>query len=86
MSTLLLGRMDHGGTLVIEESHQIEDDDQDTIDALVVGQDNSDSMAWACEFDVDRHSDAVQRAYEEYVRDEGGRLIDDVEGYEPATD
>lgn len=86
MSTLLLGRWDNGGNLVIEESHQIEDGDQTTADALVDGQDDENNDAWAAEFDVDRHSDAVQRAYEEYVADEGTRLIDEAEGFEPVTD
>ncbi|MEU5476896.1 hypothetical protein [Streptomyces mirabilis] len=86
MSTLLLGRWDHSGNLVIEESHKVEDGDQATIDGLVDDQDNSDSNAWSCEFDVDRHSDAVQSAYEEYVRDEGTRLVDKAEGFEPNTD
>ncbi|MEJ8654669.1 hypothetical protein WKI65_43225 [Streptomyces sp. MS1.AVA.3] len=85
MSTLLLGRWDWGGDLVIEESHQIEDGDA-AADALVEGQDDERNDAWACTFDVDRHSDAVQCAYEEYVAHEGTRLIDEVDGYEPATD
>ncbi|MGX5183368.1 hypothetical protein ACWKT5_11260 [Streptomyces avermitilis] len=84
MSTLLLGRWDHGGNLVIEESHQVEDGDQDTIDGLVDDQDNDDGMAWACAFDVGSHSAAVQRAYDESVRDQGGRLIDEAEGFDPA--
>ncbi|AWI32634.1 hypothetical protein [Streptomyces tirandamycinicus] len=87
MSTLLLGRWDHGGNLVITESHQVEDGDQATIDALVEDQDDADSMAWSCAFDVDRHADAVQRAFEEYVRDgfDAEGLIDEVEGFEPVT-
>ncbi|MGW2415981.1 hypothetical protein ACWCV5_27975 [Streptomyces tubercidicus] len=86
MSTLLLGRWDHGGNLVVEESHQIVDGDQATADALVGAQDNEDSDAWAFEFYVDRRSDAVQRAYEECVAHAGTQLIDEAEGYEPATD
>ncbi|MGA5411638.1 hypothetical protein ACPCSC_30825 [Streptomyces lavendulocolor] len=85
MSVLLLGRWDLGGNLVIEESHQIEDGDQATADALVDDQGDENNDAWAAEFDVDRHSDAIQRAYEEYVADEGTRLIDEVEGHEPVT-
>ncbi|MET9861984.1 hypothetical protein ABZY93_22220 [Streptomyces smyrnaeus] len=85
MSILLLGRWDHGGNLVIEESHVIEDGDQTTIDRHVERQDNSDRMAWACEFLVDQHRRAVQAAYEEYVRDEGARLVDEVEGFELAS-
>ncbi|MFD3422617.1 hypothetical protein [Streptomyces decoyicus] len=86
MFTLLLGRWDHGGNLVIEESHQILVVDQATAEALVDDQDNENCDAWACAFDVDRHSDAVQRAYEEYVAHEGTRLIDEAEGFEPVTD
>ncbi|MEW2434387.1 hypothetical protein AB0952_09405 [Streptomyces caniferus] len=86
MSTLLLGRWDSGGNLVIEESHQIEDGDQTAVCTLVDEQDNENNDAWAGEFDVDRHRDAVQRAYEEYVAHEGTRLIDEAEGHEPLTD
>jgi len=83
MAILLLGRYDHGGTLHIEESLTFPDDDQESIGAVVAEQDNEDGMAWACSFAVDRHADAVQEAYEEYVRDEAGDLVDDVEGFEP---
>uniref|UniRef100_UPI003F496816 hypothetical protein n=1 Tax=Streptomyces sp. CA-136453 TaxID=3240050 RepID=UPI003F496816 len=87
MSTLLLGRWDHG-TLLIEESHQVADDDQEAIDALVEAQDNDDNLAWAATFDVDFHPAAVQRAYEEYVRDgfDAEGLVDEAEGFEPQTD
>ncbi|GBQ04371.1 hypothetical protein SSP531S_58650 [Streptomyces spongiicola] len=85
MAILLLGHYDHGGNLVIEESLTFEDDDQKSMDAVVAEQDNEDGMAWACSFLVDRHSDAVQRAYEEYVNDAGGQLIDEAEGFEPAN-
>lgn len=83
MSTLLLGRWDHAGDLRVEESYQVLDDDQDTIDDLVHTQDNTDGMAWACTFDVDSHRVAIQRAFDEYVRSEGTRLVDEVEGVEP---
>ncbi|MGW7090017.1 hypothetical protein ACWGH2_41910 [Streptomyces sp. NPDC054871] len=86
MSTLLLGRWDSGGNLLIEESHQIEDGDQAHADALVDEQDNEHNDAWADQFDVDRHSNAVQLAYEQYVAHEGTRLIDKVDGFEPVTD
>jgi hypothetical protein len=85
VSILLLGRWDHGGNLVIEESYEVKDGDQESIDELVDDQDNDDSMAWASEFLTDSHSSAVQMAYEEYVVDEGTRLIDDVYGFEPAA-
>jgi meiotically up-regulated gene 157 (Mug157) protein len=85
MSILLMGRWDHGGNLVIEESYEVEDGDQESIDGFVDDQDDDDSMAWACEFETDSHSSAVQMAYEEYVADEGSRLIDDVYGFEPAA-
>jgi hypothetical protein len=82
MSVLLLGRWDYGGNLVIEESYDVEDGDQETIDALVESQDNEDGNAWACEFLVDEHSRAIQEAYVTYVAHEGTRLIDEVQGIE----
>jgi hypothetical protein len=82
VSTLLIGRRDGDQTLTITESHQVEDGDQVAIDALV-GPAFAAGANWAYEYDVDRHSDAVQRAYEEAVRDYGAQLIDDVEGHEP---
>lgn len=85
MSILLLGRWDHGGNLLIEESLEIEDGDQEAIDGLVDDQDDDDSMAWACEFLTDSHSTAVQMAYEEYVADDGTQLIDEAYGYVPTT-
>lgn len=85
MSTLLLGHWTHSGNLVITSSHQVEDGDQNAIDALVNGQTSKSS--WACSFDVDSHQNAVQRAYEEYVRDDDDAdLIDEVQGFEPVTD
>ncbi|WP_371749275.1 hypothetical protein [Streptomyces sp. NBC_00280] len=84
MSTLLLGHWTHSGNLVITSSHQVADGDQKAIDALVKGQ--TSKMAWVCAFDVDSHRNAVQRAYEEYVRDDDDAdLIDEVQGVEPAT-
>lgn len=80
MSILLLGHWDHGGNLVIDESIALEDGDQESIDALVEEQGDEDGMAWACEFLVDRHSEALREAYATYVEDEGGRIIDEAEG------
>ncbi|MEU3501595.1 hypothetical protein ABZ726_12735 [Streptomyces hundungensis] len=92
MPTLLLGRYTaefdtyDAGTLVITSSHQIEDGDQDAINALVAAL-GDDNMAWAAEFDVDSHKAAVQEAYEEYVRDgfDAEGLVDEVEHFEPTT-
>lgn len=85
MSTLLLGRWNHSGNLVITASHQIADGDQEAIDALVHAQ--ADTSPWACAFDVDRHADAVQRAYEEYVRDDDDAdLVDEAQGFEPTRE
>lgn len=84
MSVLLLGRWDHGGNLVIEESHVIEDGDDETADALV-DEHETDNMVWAAEFDVDTHEAAVQRAFNEYV-DEGDNLIDIITGFEPSRE
>ncbi|SEM79183.1 hypothetical protein [Streptacidiphilus jiangxiensis] len=86
MSTLLIGRWDGDHTLTITESHQVNDGDQHAIDALTAPAFSEGTANWACEFDVDRHRDAVQRTYEEFVRDDEAHLVDDVEGYEPATD
>ncbi|MET9470466.1 MULTISPECIES: hypothetical protein [unclassified Streptomyces] len=78
---LLMGRYDHGGNLHIESSDEFPEDTPDsTLDALADEQDNEDGMAWAASFLVDRHRDACQEAYETYVKDEGGSLIDDVWG------
>ncbi|MET9776222.1 hypothetical protein ABZ023_18510 [Streptomyces sp. NPDC006367] len=83
MTILLLGRWDHGGNLTIEESHTVADEDQAAVDRHVNGQDDTDGMAWAATFYLDTHRQAIQDAYEEYVRDEGGRLIDNVHGIQP---
>ncbi|RSS87001.1 hypothetical protein EF903_17980 [Streptomyces sp. WAC05292] len=86
MQTLLLGRWDHGGNLLIEESHQIADDDQAAIDVRVDAQDDDDSMAWADSFPTATHREAIEAAYEEYVHEEhdgrnvGGSLIDQCTG------
>lgn len=83
MSTLLLGRWDWAGNLVITESHQVPDDDQDDIDRLLNEQNAPNT--WAASFDVDSHKDAIQRAYDEYVADDGDQLIDKVHGFQPST-
>ncbi|MGW7196171.1 hypothetical protein [Streptomyces chryseus] len=85
MSTLLIGLWDDDTTLTITESHQVEDGDQVAIDALVQPAFDSGEANWAWEYDVDRHSDAVQRAYEEAARDVGALLVDEAEGFEPDT-
>lgn len=86
MATLLMGRWDHGGNLLIEASLDVEDGNEATIGRYVDEQDDTDGMAWSATFDVDSHRRAVQRAYEEYVRDDGTDLIDQVHGFEPDTD
>ncbi|GHH22396.1 hypothetical protein [Streptomyces lanatus] len=83
MSILLIGRWTWAGHLEITESHAVEDGDQDAIRKLVDGHDIGE--LFAAEFLVDDHKDAVQRAYEEYVADDGAELIDEVEGFEPAV-
>ena len=76
-----MGRWDHGGNLHIESSKEFPDDTPDeTLDALADEDDNEDGMAWAASFLVDTHRDALQEAYETYVKDDGGSLIDDVDG------
>ncbi|MEU5430802.1 hypothetical protein AB0H73_35090 [Streptomyces olivoreticuli] len=84
MAVALIGRWNGDGDLVIEESHAVEDGDRAGIDALVLPHTGTDGF-WACEFLVDRHSDAVQRAYEEFARDEGGDVVDEAEGFEPVA-
>ncbi|MFD9484121.1 hypothetical protein [Streptomyces sp. NPDC059991] len=88
MSTVLYGFWDWAGDLTVTHSHTIQDGDSDSdgdreaIDAVIAAL---PANAWACTFPVDTHSEAVQRAYEEYCRDEEGRLIDEVHGFEPVT-
>lgn len=78
---LLMGRWDDGGNLHIESSDEFPDSTPEKeLDDLVDEQDNEDNMAWAASFLVDGHTRAVQEAYETYVKDEGGSLIDDVWG------
>ncbi|MER7952030.1 hypothetical protein ABTY59_32030 [Streptomyces sp. NPDC096079] len=85
MAILLLGRWDHGGNLLVEDSQEFEDNDDEGMNAAAT-EDDKGGMAWAASFLVDNHSRAVQCAYEEYVRDEDGDLIDEVEGFQPTTD
>lgn len=80
---LLTGRWDCGGNLVVEASKTLPDDTPDAeadaaADALV----GDDANGWAASFLVDTHRAACQEAYETYVEDEGGRLIDNVHGIE----
>ncbi|MET7605901.1 hypothetical protein ABZS96_25980 [Streptomyces avermitilis] len=77
MSVLLIGRWD-AETLEIEESHTVGDGDQEAVDALLDGR---PSGWWACEYLVDRHSEAVRRAYEELVP--GEHLVDEAEDFSP---
>ena len=84
MNILLIGHWDHGGNLVITESHGVGTDDTET--AQLIDPDDVGSMGWAAEFNVDTHARAVQEAYEVYVRHEGTRLFDEAEGFTVATD
>lgn len=86
MAVLLIGRWDDDGTtLTITESHQVPDGDQDAADRLFGEALESGTGDWACAYDVDRHRDAVQRAYEEAARLAGADIEDDVEHFEPVT-
>jgi hypothetical protein len=81
MSVLLIGHWDHG-TLTITESYSLADGDQAAIDELLDRPD-ADTL-WAYEFLVDRHEEAVQRAYDQEVIPEAGEsLLDEAMGYEP---
>lgn len=82
MSTLLIGSWTDEHTLTVTESHQVPNGDQEAIGALVAAARDADpEMDWACEFPVDAHRDAVQRAYEEFARDDDADVVDDVEHY-----
>ncbi|MBP5926716.1 hypothetical protein F3K32_42685 [Streptomyces sp. LBUM 1483] len=85
MSILLLGHYDQGGTLVVTESLEFEDDDEESMAAVSKKHYGGRDTAWACSFDVDRHSAAVQRAYDEYVRGSGDGFLDEAAGFEPDT-
>ncbi|GAA1193498.1 hypothetical protein [Streptomyces rhizosphaericus] len=85
MAVLLIGRWDDETTLTIIESHQVPDGDQNAIDWLFREALESGTGDWACAYDVDRHHDAVQRAYEETARPAGADIEDDVEYFEPVT-
>ncbi|MEU9167763.1 hypothetical protein AB0D34_08205 [Streptomyces sp. NPDC048420] len=77
---LLMGRWDHGGNLHIESSDEFPDDVPDeTITALVDGQDD---QSWSASFLANGHERALQEAYETFVKDEGGSLIDEAWGFQ----
>ena len=82
MQTLLLGRWNNNGDLVITESHQT--DDQAEIDERVAWQNDALGMAWAASFETDDHDEALATAYGEYIcggfLTEGNVLIDQVTG------
>ncbi|MFD6967443.1 hypothetical protein [Streptomyces sp. NPDC059949] len=85
MSTLLIGCWSTDrATLTIAASHQVVDGDQSAIDALTRPA-FANGANWACVFDVDEHRRAVQRAYDEYARDDDAVVEDDVEGFTPDT-
>nr|BEK71338.1 hypothetical protein KPHV_85650 [Kitasatospora purpeofusca] len=85
MLTVLLGRWDTDETLTITGSEQIDDGDQDAIDALVARAADYDDADWVCTFPTGRHSEAVQLAYEQFIRDQDADLVDDVWGHLPMT-
>ncbi|WP_331731441.1 hypothetical protein [Streptomyces sp. NBC_00073] len=85
MSTVLIGRWSPDrATLTLTASHQVDDGDQAAIDALTLPA-FSAGANWACEFDVDTHRHAVQRAYEEFARDDDAWVDDTVEHVEPVA-
>ncbi|MER5985628.1 hypothetical protein [Streptomyces sp. NPDC001787] len=79
MSVLLIGRWD-ADTLEIEESHTVDDGDQEAINILLNGRAGG---WWACEYLVDRHRDTVQMAYEGLAP--GECLVDEAEGFDPTA-
>ncbi|MBT1186755.1 hypothetical protein HET69_22825 [Streptomyces sp. CJ_13] len=83
MSTLLIGCWSTDrATLTITASHQVVDGNQPAINALTRPA-FANGANWACEFDVDVHRRAVQRAYEEFARDDDAWVDDTVEHVEP---
>ncbi|MFI8932404.1 hypothetical protein ACIG3E_32670 [Streptomyces sp. NPDC053474] len=86
MSVLLIGRWEAAADadLVIVESHSMRDGDQKRRGALLAGHAAAAALWW-CEWLTDSHREAVRAVYETYVRDEGVRLIDEVEGADPAN-
>ncbi|MFI7089627.1 hypothetical protein ACIBUR_39335 [Streptomyces anulatus] len=86
MSTMLIGRWsDDDSVLTIVDSQQVRDGDQEAIDALFEDAAEREGADWGCAYDVDRHTDAVQRAYEEEARPFGAAVVDEVEGHTPTT-
>ncbi|PNE43412.1 hypothetical protein [Streptomyces noursei] len=84
MPTLLITRWnDDDSVLTITESTQVEDDDQAASDAPFEDAVEQDGADWGCAYDLDRHSDTVQRAYEEHAGQFGAVVEDDVEGFGP---
>ncbi|MEU5137747.1 hypothetical protein [Streptomyces californicus] len=84
MSTLLIGCWPQDrATVPLTASHRVDSGGQATVDALTQSA-FTDGPNWACVFDVDAHSHAVQRAYEEFARDDAA-IEDDVEGFTPET-
>ncbi|MER7761542.1 hypothetical protein [Streptomyces sp. NPDC097619] len=84
MATLLIWT-DDGETLTVIGSHQVADGDQTAVDELFEDAAERDGADVGCAFDVDRHSAAVQRTYEEFARPFGLVLVDAVEGHQPET-
>ncbi|MCL3998975.1 hypothetical protein [Streptomyces lavenduligriseus] len=83
MSTLLIGCWSKDGTVLsITASHQVADGDQAALNALTRPA-FANGANWACEFDVDNHRHAVQRAYEEFARDDDTWVDDTVDHFEP---
>ncbi|WP_327740474.1 hypothetical protein OG749_46155 (plasmid) [Streptomyces nojiriensis] len=85
MSTLLIGFWsEDGATLSITASHHVADGDQASIGALTRPA-FANGSNWACEFDINVHRRAVQRAYEEFARDNDVWVDDTVEHFEPVA-
>jgi len=78
---LLTGRWTWEGNLVIETSTHLSDETPDKeVDAKADELISDEYNGWAASFLVDSHRAACQEAYETYVKDEGGKLTDHVEG------
>ncbi|MEV5264766.1 hypothetical protein [Streptomyces werraensis] len=78
---LLTGRWNCAGNLLIETSTSLPDEMPDReVDTKADELISDEYNGWAASFLVDDHKQALQEAYEVYVKNEDGRLIDHVEG------
>ncbi|WP_033819365.1 hypothetical protein [Kitasatospora sp. MBT63] len=85
MLTALIGRWDTDGTLTITGSEQLNEGDQAALDSLVERAADYDGADWVCTFPTSRHTEAIQLAYEQFIRGEDAELVDDTWGHTPTA-